>query len=100
MAKKQNMEQEAMTSFMSKGNIKQNIEEREERINTLIKTVNVAFDCEVRKAPKRSLIQCYCCDNVKKIITEYAKEDGVSQNDLVLSLLNAYIEARERSKQK
>lgn len=100
MAKIQNIEQEAMTAFVSRGNVKQNIEEREERINALMKTVNVAFDCEVRKAPKRSLIQCYCCDNVKALITKYAKEDGVSQNDLVLSLLNAYIEARESSKQK
>ena len=99
MAKIQNIEQEAMAAFVSKGNIKQNIEEREERINALIKTVEVPFDCEVKKASKRSLIQCYCCDKVKELITKYAKEDGVSQNDLVLSLLNAYIEAREISKQ-
>lgn len=99
MAKIQNIEQEAMTAFVSRGNVKQNIEEREERINALMKTVEVPFDCEVKKASKRSLIQCYCCDNVKALITKYAKEDGVSQNDLVLSLLNAYIEAREISKQ-
>ena len=99
MAKIQNIEQEAMSAFFSKGNIKQNIEEREERISSLMKTVEVPFDCEVRKAPKRSLVQCYCSKGVKELITKYAEEDGVSQNDLVLSLLNAYIEARESSKQ-
>lgn len=80
------------------GQMKMFEEDQKNRAAELMQTVAIPAGYEIRPKARKSLLQCYVADDIKKTIKGYAEEEGISVNEYMNALLLAYIEVKSAGK--